>query len=296
MEKDNILIQDYKIYLSYEKKLSQNTILSYTQDLEEYAFFLKDLPIEKSSRENILDFIIYLHEKNNSNRSIARKLSSLKSFFIYLMKTERIEENPIDFIDSPQYLKKLPQYLTLQEVEAMINQENNSPSDIRDSCIIELLYSCGLRVSELCGLKTGDISFENRLVRVFGKGGKERIVPVGESAINLLKKYLPYRIEMSHRKKSTDYLFISRLGKHISRISVWSIIKKRALIAGIKKEVTPHTLRHSFATHLISNGADLRSVQEMLGHSDISTTQIYTHVSSELLKETHEKYHPLEKE
>ncbi len=287
---------DFQIYLTYEKKLAKNTISAYMQDIEEFLFSLdENFSVEEVDKDDILEFIISLNERGISNRSIARKISSLKAFFIYLLKTERIEESPIEKIDSPQYLKKLPHYLNLDEVEAMIRQGEGRPRDIRDSCIIELLYSCGLRVSELCGLKTGDISFENRVIRVMGKGSKERLVPIGGNAIQAVKKYFTYRRELSPRKALPDFLFISRLGKKLTRVSVWSLIKKRALNAGIEKDITPHTLRHSFATHLLNNGADLRSVQEMLGHSDISTTQIYTHVSSDIIRETHRKYHPLEK-
>ncbi len=290
-------VEDFEIYLSYEKHLSKNSILAYKADITEFFLFLgRDVNPEKISRDDLLEFIINLNENQISNRSISRKISSLKSFFIYLLKLEKITENPVELIDSPQYLKKLPNYLSLEEVETMINLEGNSPSGIRDSCIIELMYSSGLRVSELCGVKIGDISFENRVIRVFGKGSKERIIPIGTAALERVKKYLIYRKEFTGRAFSSDYLILSRLGKKISRVSVWSIIKKRARSAGIIKDITPHTLRHSFATHLINGGADLRAVQEMLGHSDISTTQIYTHVSSELLKETHRKFHPLESE
>ncbi len=288
-------IDDFEIYLSFEKHLSKNSVLAYISDIEEFFLFLgKEIKIENISRETLIDFIIGLNENQISNRSIARKISSLKCFFTFLLKLEILEENPVDLIDSPQYLKKLPNYMSVEEVEAMVCQDDTSPAGVRDSCIIELLYSCGLRVSELCGVKIGDISFENSLIRVFGKGSKERLVPVGKAALKRVRNYLSYRREISDRKIPADYLLISRLGKKLSRISVWSIIKKRALIAGIEKDVTPHTLRHSFATHLITKGADLRAVQEMLGHADISTTQIYTHVSSELLKDTHKKYHPLE--
>ncbi len=287
---------DFEMYLAYEKKLSGNTIDAYRRDIREFmAFCGKTAGTEDYREADIIEYIIHLNEEGISNRSIARKISSLKSYFIFLLKTEQIGENPIANIESPQYMKKLPHYLTLEEVESMIANSSETPKDIRDSCILELLYSSGLRVSELCSLRTGDISFENRIIRVFGKGGKERLVPVGVKALSSLRKYLLYRKELSGKRSLPDQIFISRLGKKLTRISVWSIVKKRACVAMIEKDITPHTLRHSFATHLLTNGADLRIVQEMLGHSDISTTQIYTHVSPELLKNTHKKYHPLER-
>lgn len=291
------IFEDFQIYLGYEKQLSKNSILAYVKDMEEFAGFLGDRTMpEKASREDVLDFIIHLNEKSLSNRSIARKLSSLKGYYIFLLKQDRIKESPVALVESPQYLKKLPDFLSVEEVESMLRVASETPREVRDSCIVEMLYSCGVRVSELCDMKTGEISFENRVVRVFGKGKKERMVPIGERALAAVKKYLSYRRDLSSGKRQSDFLFISRLGKRLSRVSVWSIVRRLARREGIEKEITPHTLRHSFATHLISDGADLRAVQEMLGHSDISTTQIYTHVSSKLLKDTHKKYHPMERD
>jgi len=293
----NDLIEDFIIYLSYEQKLSENSISAYKKDMLEFCFYINgQIDLLKVSREEVFEFIIHLHEKQLANRSIARKISSLKSFFIYLIKMEKIEANPLDFIDSPQYLKKLPHFLSVEDIETLIHPLNDSPSEIRDSTIIELLYSCGLRVSELCSVKVGDISFEQGVIRIFGKGSKERLVPMGKTALNSIRKYLSYRNELSSNPTVSASLFISRLGKKMSRISIWNIIKKRAQNNSISIQISPHTFRHSFATHLISNGADLRAVQEMLGHADISTTQIYTHVTPDLLKETHKKYHPLENE
>lgn len=287
-------IKDFLMYTRFEKKHSVNTVKAYREDLGEYQTFLGELVVENSDKENLLDFVIYLHQRELSNRSIARKLSAIKSFFIYLLRLEVIEINPADFVDSPQFLQKLPDFLSIDEVERIINIDNGDKNQVRDSCIIELLYSTGLRVSELCTITVGSILFGQKLIRVFGKGAKERIVPIGDIALQKIRQYLPIRKERLSCKKSTDVLFISRLGKSISRVSIWSIVKKRVLAASIDKNVSPHTLRHSFATHLISGGADLRAVQAMLGHSDISTTQIYTHVSSKLLQDTHSRYHPLE--
>jgi integrase/recombinase XerD len=290
-------VEDFQIYLTYEKRLSRNTIEAYIKDVMDFSFFMKEgsFPV-KITEDNVIDYIISLNEKGLSNRSIARKISSLKSFFIFLLKTGRTDENPLENIDSPQYLKKLPNYLSLDEVERMISQGGEDPKSVRDSCIVELLYSSGIRVSELCSLRLSDIFLEKRIIRVLGKGGKERLIPIGKVAVLSIKKYLLFRREISRKMTLPDQLFISRLGKKLTRISVWTYIKERAIKAGIVKEITPHSLRHSFATHMLANGADLRSVQEMLGHSDITTTQIYTHVSTDLLKETHKKYHPLERD
>ncbi len=292
----NIAIEDFQIYLTYEKRLSVNTIEAYVKDVEDFFNFLgAETFSDKIRKDDVLDYIIFQNEKGISNRSIARKISSMKSFFLFLLKSERADKNPIENIDSPQYLKKLPHYLSIEEVEKMIGPGGEDPKEIRDSCIVELLYSSGIRVSELCSLRISDISLEKGIIIVTGKGGKERLIPIGEAAIVSIKKYLLFRREISPKMTLPDQLFISRLGKGLTRISVWSVIKQRARKAGIIKVITPHSLRHSFATHMLANGADLRSVQELLGHSDISTTQIYTHVSTDLLKDTHKKFHPLER-
>jgi len=290
------LIKDFGIYLRFEKNLSKNTIDAYLSDLEDFSAFCDNTPPDTVTRGHIFEFIISHHEKGISNRTIARKISAIKSFYKFLLSTEKIKVNPADFIDSPQYIKKLPGFLSIEEVETLINLDTGSLSDIRDSCIIELLYSSGLRVSELCALKLGNIYFDRGFIRVIGKGSKERLVPIGKRALQKITAYIPLLKEELSGKKNTDILFISRLAKPMSRVAVWNVIKKRARLAYIDKEISPHTLRHSFATHLITRGADLRAVQSMLGHSDISTTQIYTHVSSSLLKSTHKKHHPLETE
>ncbi|MGC8770753.1 MAG: site-specific tyrosine recombinase XerD [Brevinematia bacterium] len=291
--------EEFYNYLKYEKKLEENSIYAYYSDLKEFFSFLDNSKeIDEIDHNDILDFVINLHEKNNNNRSIARKISGLKNYFVFLLKMEYIENNPISDCERPNYEKKLPEFLTLQEVEQLVKIENfDRPDEVRDSCIIEFLYSCGLRASELSNLKISDLSFEMNVLNVVGKGDKQRLVPVGNIAMELLNIYLKNsRVRIAKRYNSTDYIFISKLGKKLSRVSIWEIVKKRALKRGITKNIYPHTLRHSFATHLLSNGADIRVVQELLGHSSISTTEIYTHVTSELLKKEHEKFHPLEKE
>ncbi len=291
--------EEFYNYLKYEKKLEENSIYAYYSDVKEFFSFLDNSKeIDEIDHNDILDFVINLHEKNNNNRSIARKISGLKNYFVFLLKIEYIENNPISDFERPNYEKKLPEFLTLQEVEQLVKIENfDRPDEVRDSCIIEFLYSCGLRASELSNLKISDLSFEMNVLNVVGKGDKQRLVPVGNIAMELLNIYLKNsRVRIAKRYNSTDYIFISKLGKKLSRVSIWEIVKKRALKRGITKNIYPHTLRHSFATHLLSNGADIRVVQELLGHSSISTTEIYTHVTSELLKKEHEKFHPLEKE
>ncbi len=294
--------EEFYNYLKYEKKLSDNSVYAYYSDVKEFFSFLKEnkgnFSIESITHIDILDFVIFLSENLNNNRSIARKISGLKNYFIFVLKLGKITTNPLSDFERPNYEKKLPEFLSIEEVELLVKVENiDDYQEVRDSCIIEFLYSCGLRASELINLKFSDISFENKIIRVLGKGNKQRFVPAGKVAFALLNLYIKNsRSRLSKNYFSTDYIFISRFGKKLSRVSIWEIVKKRALIRGIKKNIYPHTLRHSFATHLISNGADLRVVQELLGHSDISTTEIYTHVTSDLLKKEHEKFHPIEKE
>ncbi|MCX7821189.1 MAG: site-specific tyrosine recombinase XerD [Brevinematales bacterium] len=286
-------------YLKYEKKLEENSIYAYYNDVKEFFTFLEDSKeVNKIEYNDILEFVIYLHEKENNNRSIARKISGLKNYFVFLMKMELIEVNPVADFERPNYEKKLPEFLTLPEIEMLVKVENfDKADDVRDSCIIEFLYSCGLRASELTNLKISDVSFEMKILNVIGKGNKQRLIPIGSIAFELLKIYLyKARVRIAKKYNSTDYLFISKLGKKLSRVSIWEIVKKRAMKRGITKNIYPHTLRHSFATHLLSNGADIRVVQELLGHSSITTTEIYTHVTNELLRKEHGKFHPLEKE
>ncbi len=286
-------LEDFKSYLKYENKLSPQTTMAYLADVRDFLiFFPKNA--NTISREDVLDYLIVLNEQGLNPRSIARKISSLKKFFTFLLKLEQIDQNPVDLIESPKYLHKLPSFLTFREVEIFLKSDQASQQVLRDNCVLELLYSCGLRISELGTLTLGQIHFDQEVLLVFGKGSKERLVPIGKRAIQRIREYLPYRAELLQNHPRTDVLILSKFGKPMSRASLWTIVKKRALTSGLTKNITPHTLRHSFATHLITNGADLRIVQEMLGHSDISTTQVYTHVSSDLLKKTHRRYHPLE--
>ncbi|MCX7883382.1 MAG: site-specific tyrosine recombinase XerD [Brevinematales bacterium] len=290
------IFEHFERYLRYERQLSENSIEAYLRDVGDLLAFLENEQKEifSLSYEDLMEFVISLYEKGLGARSVARKISGLKGFFLFLLRMEWIQHNPLELLDTPHYLKKLPSYLTVEEIEAMIQPAEESFQEIRDSCAIEFLYSCGLRVSELCGLSFHHILRDERLIRVIGKGNKERLVPLGKRAMEWLDRYLPYRAALLAGKKNRDEVFLSRLGKPLSRVSVWSIVKARARRAQISLNISPHTLRHSFATHLVTQGADLRGVQELLGHADISTTQIYTHVSPSYLKQEHETYHPLE--
>lgn len=287
---------DFELYLRYERQLSDNSVLAYMDDVEGLFSYLEEEKKEISSLryEDMMEFLIALYEKGLSSRTIARKISALRGLFVFLVRMDWIKENPLEIMETPRYLKVLPSYLSVEEIEEMLRPREENFQEIRDSCIIEFLYSCGLRVSELCHLSLHDILMGERLVRVIGKGRKERIVPMGERAMQWLSYYLPYRSALLVDKKARDEVFLSRLARPMSRVSVWSVVKERARRAGIQREISPHSLRHSFATHLVMQGADLRGVQELLGHADISTTQIYTHVSSSYLKNEYETYHPLE--
>lgn len=288
-------LNDFEYFLRYERKLSELSITAYLSDIRDF-FTRSGRPADAVSSEDIFDYIIELHGCGQSSRSIARHISSLRGYFQYLQYSSTREDNPADLINTPRYDKKLPQYLSLEEVESLLLCGGDSFQDSRDRCIIECLYSMGLRVSELCHMRLGDILLESGLIRVIGKGNKERVIPLGERALSLLHAYLPLRKEVLARNRVVNEVFLSRRGLPLSRVSVWSIVKKCARQAGIDREISPHTLRHSFATHLVSAGADLRAVQEMLGHSDITTTQIYTHVANSLLQSTHRRFHPLEKD
>ncbi|URA09310.1 site-specific tyrosine recombinase XerD [Thermospira aquatica] len=290
------ILAAFERYLTHERQLAHNSILSYCQDVGDFLSFLEESKISllQISYEDIMEFVITLYEKGLVARSVARKISSLKAFFSFLVRMEWMPYHPLELMETPRYIKKLPSYLTLEEIEAMIRPQEENFQEIRDSCIIEFLYSCGLRVSELCHLCFHHIHKDEKLLRIIGKGNKERLVPLGNRAMSWLERYLPYRAALLVGKKKRDEVFLSRLGRPLSRVSVWSIVKERASRAGITTTISPHTLRHSFATHLVIQGADLRGVQELLGHADISTTEIYTHVSSTYLQQTHATYHPLE--
>ncbi len=282
-------------YLKVEKGLAANSIYSYNGDLKKYATYLKENGLEnpkKINRKDITDFLFMLRKKVSPN-SIARTLSTIKSFHKFLLREKITPSDPADLVDAPKLEKKIPNFLSFDEVTKILKAPNlKKPQGIRERAILELMYATGLRVSELVKLKRSDINLDVGFIKCKGKGSKERIVPLGKIAENFLQKYLNEARAKLAGKKESVYIFLAQGGRPISRQSVWKMIKKIVRKAGIKKKVSPHTLRHSFATHLLERGADLRSVQEMLGHASITTTQIYTHVNQKRLKTIHSKYHP----
>lgn len=291
-------IEDYIHFIRVERQLSANTLASYRRDLEAYAAHLQEeqqlKDFNEVTRENILLHLENLRSAGKTARTVARHISSIRSFHQFLLREKVTTTDPTVHLEMPQLEQKLPKVLSVEEVDALIAAPDcTKPQGIRDVAILELLYASGMRISELTGLNLEDIHLTMGFVRVFGKGGKERIVPLGRGALNALGKYLERaRYELQGSYPKTEALFINRRGKRLTRQGCWKLIKQHAQQANIQKELTPHVLRHSFATHLIENGADLRAVQEMLGHADISTTQIYTHVSKSRLSEVYKQFHP----
>jgi integrase/recombinase XerD len=290
------LIDEFVNYLTIEKGHSQNTIESYQRDILKFLNFIKSETIDKFKdvgQKEIIDYLMHLRERDFSSASVARRLVSIKVFYKFLNSEEIVNINPTENIESPRLMRRLPDFLTLEEVDRLLCQPDpNDNLGTRDIAMFEVLYATGLRVSELISLKINDINLERGYIITFGKGSKERVVPIGKSAQEKLKKYIEESRHSLIKGKGGDELFVNRFGGKMTRQGFWKIIKKYARLAGIKKDISPHTLRHSFATHLLERGADLRSVQQMLGHSDISTTQIYTHVVRERLKEIYDKHHP----
>jgi len=283
-------------YLAVEKGLSGNTQEAYSRDLARYLDFLERqdcrAPGDIGSAD-IARFLGWLKDEGIAPRSRARCLSAIRMFHRFLMVENYADKNPASIIEAPKTLHKLPEFLASREVDALFAAcAGTSGEDVRDLAMLELLYATGLRVSELVSLKMREVNLDNGYLMTVGKGNKERLVPIGESACQKVGAYLAgvrYRLDPAGHN---IYLFLSRLGNAMSRQAFWNIIKKRSLMAGIRKNISPHTLRHSFATHLLENGADLRSVQIMLGHADLSSTQIYTHVTRERLKKLHQEIHP----
>lgn len=292
-----LFLKEYLTYLKLEKNLSPNTVISYQNDLTLFISFLKDKNIDDPSEvnsEHISSFFKLLNEFGLSGTSSARYFSSLKGFFLFLVKNKYILKNPIEKISAPKLSKKLPSVLDVSEVEKILAQPDiKDKLGLRDKAILELFYACGTRVSELINLKVNDLFLNDEIIRVFGKGSKERLIPIGSSAIRWINEYLKLsRPLLMKKSKSENYLFLNSRSSKLSRMGVWKIIDRYVKQAGIEKEVHPHTFRHSFATHLLEGGADLRAVQEMLGHADISTTQIYTHIDRDYIKQVHKQYHP----
>ncbi len=281
-------LENYRNYLKYERAYSDNTVGAYMNDLNKYEEFLKK-DILESDTEDLEKYLKYI--KNLESTTVAHKITSIKSYFNYNIKRGIVSVNPADKVSRPKLTKHLPEYLTEEEVGKLLDVEVKSPYDYRNKTILELLYSSGIRISELVNIKTPNYDSEECLIRIMGKGSKERIVPLGDYAVNIMNDYMNnYRPLIN--KKHTDYVFINNRGDKISRQFIFKVIKKEALKKGIKKGISPHTLRHTFATHLLKNGADLRIIQELLGHENISTTQIYTHVTNNKLKSDYETYFP----
>jgi integrase/recombinase XerD len=283
-------------YLISERGYSKNTIESYSRELNRFVEFILERvgdEIQSVKQAHIIEYLKHLNSLNLSRRSQHHNMVVIRQFFKFLMREKFISVNPASLIDIPKLSKNLPDYLTIEEVESLLQQPDvNERFGIRDAAILEVMYSAGLRASEVCGLKVNDVNLEAGFLRIVGKGSKERLVPIGEKAINKIKEYLNKSRGLICRNPSVDYLFLNKDGKRLSRVGLWKIIKHYAKLAGIKKDIYPHILRHSFASHLIQNGADLRAVQEMLGHSDISTTQIYTHLDTKRIIEMYKKFHP----
>ncbi len=281
------LIQKYLAYLEVEKNYSAHTILNYKLDLQEFAKFTGDLSVDKIEYTNLRRFLAKMREEQLKPRSVARKLSSLRSFFRYLQREKIVAKNPAALLVTPKLDKPLPHFLSEEEALKLIEApKSDKLSDARDKAIFEVLYSTGMRVSELVGLDVDDVDFISNIARVMGKGKKERIVPIGDTALEVLKKYLDTRVYQS------SAMFLNKSGGRLTDRSVRNIINKFILKEAMRQHVTPHMFRHSFATHLLNRGADLRSVQELLGHVNLSTTQIYTHLTTEKLKSVYNKAHP----
>ncbi|HPD95707.1 MAG TPA: site-specific tyrosine recombinase XerD [Tenuifilaceae bacterium] len=292
-----VAVNDYVDFVRLEKSLSDNSVSAYRTDMQKLTDFMEGIGVEPESvtMEQIQNFLAYLNDLGLKKRSQSRVLSAIRGFFKYLMIEEVIGSDPTELIESPKIGRKLPEVLSVHEIDAMEAAiDLSKPDGHRNKAMIETLYSCGLRVSELVSLKLTDLFFDDGYIRVIGKGDKERLVPIGSKAINDVGEYLEQRNSVAFRidPAATNIVFLNRWGRQLTREMVFTIIKKYARLAGIKKNISPHTLRHSFATHLVEGGADLRAVQEMLGHESIQTTEIYTHVDKEFLRETIMKFHP----
>ena len=292
-------VNEFKNYLKLERSLSNNSIDAYLLDIRKLTSFISEnystsLSIENINVSIIESFIKYLFKSESSTYSQARIVSGLKSFFNYLLLEEKIDINPMELIDAPKLVRKLPETLSIQEIEIIIDAiDVDSKEGMRNKAILETLYSCGLRVSELVNLKVQNLFLDIGFIKVLGKGMKERLVPIGTKAAECISLYMnEYRKSINISEGFEGYLFINRRGKNLTRNMIFIIIKDLVKKAGLNKNISPHTFRHSFATHLIEGGADLRAVQEMLGHESITTTEIYTHLNKNYLKEVVNKFHP----
>jgi integrase/recombinase XerD len=289
-------IADFRIYLQLERSLSRNSVAAYVHDVSKlYAFCRRHAPVSPAAvtRRHIEQFLASIYDEGVDKRSQARILSGIKAFYKYLLLDERVETTPTELIESPKLGVYLPDVLSADEIDRLIAAVDLSrPDGHRNSAILETIYGCGLRVSEAASLRISDLFFHEGFIRVIGKGNKQRLVPIGEQAVKAVGFYTDLRATQKIVKKHEDILFLNRRGGALSRSMIFRIVKQLAQQAGIDKHISPHTLRHSFATHLIENGADLRAVQEMLGHESILTTEIYTHIDRKRWHKTILKYHP----
>ena len=291
------LLKEYLSRLKFEKNLSNNSVLSYQNDLTQFITFCENYDIVDADEvrvDNFNKFFELQRDLGKSASTVSHYISSLKGFFNFLYSNKYINQNPTQKLIPVKKTRTLPVVLSVEEVDSILSAPDvSSVLELRDKAILELLYSSGLRVSELLGLKISDLFFEDEVIRVTGKGNKQRIVPIGRSAIKWIDKYLKEsRIYLEKRSKSKNYIFLNKRGTMLSRMGIWKIVRKYTEKAKIQKEVHPHTFRHSFATHLVEGGADLRAVQEMLGHADISTTQIYTEIDRDFVRQEHHDHHP----
>ncbi len=280
------ILRRYRIYMQLEKHLSQNTIEAYMRDIKQFQHFILrqyDCLPKDVARENIERYMDWLYDRGTKKSSQARQLSGIKSFFNYLLLKDMIASSPAELILPPKPAKVLPDTLSTDEIDRMIATiDDSSPKGIRDKAILEVLYSCGLRVSELCNLRLGDLFFGEGYIRIIGKGDKQRLVPISGVACERIQRYK----EVRTKKTTEDTLFLNNRGTKLTRVMIFNIIKQAAFLAGIDKSISPHTLRHSFATHLLEGGANIRQVQEMLGHESILTTEVYTHLDTTNLRQT----------
>ncbi len=297
VHREKFCLNLYLDYIRIERRLSPATVASYRGDLLSFFCYLDSSGIDEPSgvdQEALFEYLFYLKSKDPplSPASISRRISTLRSYFSFLVWEEHLENDPTEFVDSPRKWRKLPSVLSRDDVKRLIESQGGKRSGLRDRAMVELMYATGVRVSELISLTLNDVDLRDGYLRVLGKGNKERVIPLGSVAIMWIKRYLKEERPLFEKGKGEDRIFLNLRGGSISRVAVWKMLKMRLEESGIGKNVSPHTLRHSFATHLLEGGADLRAVQEMLGHSDISTTQIYTHIDREYLREVHRTYHP----
>ncbi|MEA1959004.1 MAG: site-specific tyrosine recombinase XerD [Chloroflexota bacterium] len=295
-------VNAFLAHLSVEKGFSDNTVGAYRNDLYQMAEFVEGVATAKGFRSEwssvdrnlLINFIIELKDRNYASATVARKIAAVKSFFAFMVAEGKVQGDPTDNISSPKVNKSLPKPLSVAEVDVLLAQsaKSSTPEAVRDVAMLELLYACGMRVSEMIDLNVGDVNLNAGFVRCLGKGSKERIIPIHDRAVGSIKEYVSEARPQLLRGKDEDALFLNRRGDRLTRQGFWLILKGYAKAAGIKKAVTPHTLRHSFATHVLSGGADLRAVQDLLGHANISSTQVYTHVTGEHVRQAYDKAHP----